>query len=231
MRSTRMCASEMYPIFTLPTSKADKEAGVLSAIALKYCKQIAVKRFFESKIAQERKPEVSSFLQKAFDWGNTYEPHARRATAEYLSTPIYEHTCIVDDLGSGGYLMFSPDGWYRYPDNVLSVVEFKCPYSTEVFEQTLFYETVEDVRAHETHKHYVIQAELNAWAIGATHCCLVFYDPRLHDHGCGLSVIKWVPDLSKIEALIDNAYAEVRRLMSKPFRKKHYLYTPAPQLF
>lgn len=131
-RLGKFTASQFYRLMTEPRSKADKEAGKLSAGAMTYVMECVA----EHLTGQPAKEEFDS---RATTWGNENEP---------LAKAIYEAVfeCRVDYSGFiehtervGG----SPDGLV----NEDGAVEFKCPYTITSHLTHMLFTSPDDLKA------------------------------------------------------------------------------------
>lgn len=110
----RFGCSQFYRLMTEPKLKADKEAGNLSQGAMTYIYECVAERLTGKKAKED-------FTSKFTDWGNEYEPIAKRIYNSVFEVEVHDTGYVEWLFNAGG----SPDGLVG--DNGL--IEIKCPYT------------------------------------------------------------------------------------------------------
>jgi hypothetical protein len=115
VRLGKVTGSKASAVYTDPRTKADKEAGKLSATAKKYCNE---------KVSEIMTGTIRQVSTSATEWGKMYEPEAAVHIAVIYPDFEYfggnDHRFFHYSKFAGG----SPDGLIR---SLLRVVEIKCP--------------------------------------------------------------------------------------------------------
>ena len=149
-------ASRFKDVLSEPRSKADKDAGVLSATAEAYMNSLI------AEIITGKQAEISG---KALEWGSEYEASARieyefreGVTVEEIGICIHENRMI----GA------SPDGFVGAD----GMIEIKCPYVSGNHVKTVI---------HGMPAEHMAQIQGNLWINGRDWCDFISFDPRVNN--------------------------------------------------
>lgn len=160
-------ASRFADVLTEPRSKADKEAGKLSATA-ETCLLAILGEYLTGLPSDD-------FTSAATRWGTEWEPEARS---------VYESTmdCDVDQVGFIHHPTLprvgcSPDGLVGAD----GLIEIKCPFGTKEHVRTALSQEVPD--------QYIAQTQGQLWVTGRKWSHFVSYDPRVKDTALRLIVV------------------------------------------
>jgi len=151
-------ASRFKDVLSEPRSKADKEAGVLSATAETYMNSLI------AEIITGKQAEVSG---KALEWGSEYEASAR-IEYEFREGVTVEEIgiCIHDNRMIGA----SPDGFIG--DD--GMIEIKCPYVSGNHVKTVI---------HGMPAEHMPQIQGNLWINGRDWRDFISFDSRIDGDG------------------------------------------------
>ena len=152
-------ASRFDDVMTEPRSKADKEAGRLSATAETYMLAL-IGEYLTGLPADD-------YQSPAMKWGTENEPFARMAYEARTGFSVRQTGFLAMDSVMAGC---SLDGDV---DDFDGIVEFKCPDTTT----HLAY-----LEAGKVPAKYLPQVTHNLWVTGAAWCDFASYDPRLPDN-------------------------------------------------
>jgi putative phage-type endonuclease len=152
---------------TEPRSKADKEAGRLSATAETY--MLALIGEYLTGLPSD------DYQSPAMKWGTEWEAEARDVYAEMMDCDVdttgFVHHSTIPRVGA------SPDGLIGTD----GLVEIKCPFGTK--------EHVRTALSQEVPEQYVAQVQGQLWVTGRRYLHFVSYDPRVKDTGLRLIVV------------------------------------------
>ena len=185
-RSGLATASRYSDLLTEPRSKADKDAGELSATALSYALDIVAE-----KLTGVRK-EISG---AALDHGNHYEPLAleeyqARTGRGVMACGFVRHQTIATGA--------SPDGLVGLSGGV----EVKCPFNSSIHIKNAYTKTVP--------KEYMAQVQGQMWCLGLEWVDFVSFDPRIESEA-RLSIVR----VERDEAMIKTLESKVLRFNEK----------------
>jgi hypothetical protein len=134
--------------------------------------------------------EYRNAPNKACDWGNMYEPEAKRVYSEFTGLQIVDCGFIEGTNNTGA----SPDGLIGED----GLIETKCPYNTTNHIQNLLLKNDADLLEHNDDYYYQIMCQL--WVTGRKWCDFVSYDPRATERTC-LSILRIERDDEVIEQM------------------------------
>ena len=174
-RLFRFTSSELGKLMTEPRSKADKEAGNLSATAEGYIFDKIAEYLTDGTCLDYRQLDT-----KEIKWGNTHEEPARLAYEKRTGKSVE----LVGFIGWGPYFGGSPDG--LVDDDGL--IEIKCPYNSSVHARYLMMRTPEDLR--KLNPDYYAQIQGNLLATGRKWADFVSYDPRVQNPSLALKILR-----------------------------------------
>lgn len=183
-RLFRFTSSELGKLMVEPRSKADKEAGKLSASAEDYILDKIAEYLTNGTCLDYKQLDG-----REIKWGNTYEEEARRA---------YERRCgceveLVGFIGYGDSFGGSPDGLVGEE----GVIEIKCPYNSTNHARFLLMTSPEDLR--KAKPEYYAQVQGNLLVTGRKWCDFISYDPRVQNSGLALKVLRIPLDVEFVE--------------------------------
>lgn len=165
IRCGEITASRFKDILTPPKTKADKEAGVMSATA---------KRYFEEKLAELLTCEPNKdFLVDATRWGIEWEreafkeavAHIERTLGLPVQSPVDEFAYIRHETEP--MIGCSPDGLIGDDGGL----ELKCPYNPAVSVRTRLEGFMPD--------EHQAQIQGTLWCTGRKWYMFGSYDPRM----------------------------------------------------
>lgn len=160
-------ASRFDDVKTEPRSKADRDAGKMSATAESY--------LFELLGEYLTGQPASDFESVAMRWGTEHEAEARLAYTEATGNPVQLASFVrhptLPRVGC------SPDGLVG--DDGL--IEIKCPFTTREHVRTAMRQEVPD--------QYYAQVQGQLWVTGRRWSHFVSYDPRVQDEKLRLVVV------------------------------------------
>lgn len=162
-RKARFTASQIYKLFTEPSTKADKEAGLLSKTAKDYIIEVAIEQ-----LTGYRK-EISGV---ALDHGNQFEQEAFNAFKELTGLDFDFTGNVFYPLGENSGA--SPDGVEYDGLDVVSVADVKCPWSPiSFYNQKMMMNS--DSKYQGVPVEYFYQVQLQMLSTGANKAYLVRY--------------------------------------------------------
>ncbi len=183
-RLFRFTSSELGKLMTEPRSKADKEAGNLSATAEGYIFDKIAEYLTDGTCLDYRQIDT-----REIKWGNAHEEAARQAYERRTGRSVE----LVGFVGWGNYFGGSPDGLVG--DDGL--IEIKCPYNSSIHARNLLLATPEDLR--KLHPEYYAQIQGNLLATGRQWADFVSYDPRVQNPQLALKVLRIPLDVEFVE--------------------------------
>lgn len=153
-RAGRFTSSEIWKLTVEPRSKAEKEAGILSATARGY-----VLEKVQERLTGEPKP---GFTSVATDWGNMYEDKAIERYEEVTGNKVREVGFLTYAENGGA----STDGLVSFD----GMIEVKCPYSDYLVR------ILEDVIEN---REYYLQIQMGLLTADRDWCDYIVFDPRM----------------------------------------------------
>ena len=160
-RLGKVTASRFKDILTLPRSKKDREAGVLSATARSYMMELVA----EVLTGLPQGPKTNAAMQ----WGKDWESAAADVYAETTGRELQEvgFTLLPGDSMIGGS-----------PDRLIGAdggLEIKCPFNPCIHLETVYSGVVP--------KEHIPQIQGYMWETGRKWWDFESYDPRIEDVG------------------------------------------------
>lgn len=186
-RLFRFTSSELGKLMTEPRSKADKEAGKLSATAEEYIFDKLAEYLTDGTCLDYRQIDT-----REIKWGNAHEEAARAAYERRTGRSVE----LVGFVGYGDYFGGSPDGLVG--DDGL--IEIKCPYNSSVHARYLLMRTPEDLR--KLRPEYYAQMQGNMLVTGRKWADFVSYDPRVQNPSLALKVLRIPLDTEFVERAV-----------------------------
>lgn len=179
-RLGRLTASSFGCLMTMPRSKKDREAGLISKTTESY---------LIKKVSEVLTGTSKELKTEALEWGSVTEDEARK---------MYELENIVKveqigfaTLKSNSIVGGSPDGLV----DAKGMIEIKCPDS-DTFTAYLFNQPIP--------KGYMIQMQGNMWILDRDWCDFIVYDPRIKKEELRMFIKRVYRDEAQI-ALIASA--------------------------
>jgi hypothetical protein len=186
-RLFRFTSSELGKLMTEPRSKADKEAGKLSATAEDYIFDKLAEYLTDGTCL-----DYKQLNSREIAWGNEHEQHARAAYEKRTGQSVE----LSGFIGYGEYFGGSPDGLVG--DDGL--IEIKCPYNSSVHARYLLMRTPEDLR--KLRPEYYAQMQGNMLVTGRKWADFVSYDPRVQNPSLALKVLRIPLDTEFVERAV-----------------------------
>ena len=148
--------------------------------------------YIKEKFAEVLTQEYQEINTNATNWGNEYEPLARKWFEKISGLEVTE--CGFFTNPTFPLLGGSPDGLVNSEN---SIIEIKCPYSTINFIDLVL--SLKNSTLKDTHKEYYCQVQLNMYLTKTEKCYFIALDPRINsDKGIFIS-----------EIIIDNEYVNM----------------------
>lgn len=188
-RLGHVTASRASDLLSEPRSKADREAGLLSASAYSY--------FLELLAEHLTGTPTPSPTTWAMEHGNTWEDWARRIYTEVTGRKVQTCGFIEHQFVTGAGC--SPDGLV----GDAGLIEIKCPYTYREHLRSLVVGTVE--------KAYMAQMQFQLWITGREWCDFVSYDPRQERPEIAFCCVR----VERDSKLIDAIERGTRRILDK----------------
>jgi exodeoxyribonuclease (lambda-induced) len=186
-RLFRFTSSELGKLMTEPRSKADKEAGKLSATAEEYIFDKLAEYLTDGTCL-----DYKQLNSREIAWGNEHEQHARASYEKRTGQSVE----LSGFIGYGEYFGGSPDGLVG--DDGL--IEIKCPYNSSVHARYLLMRTPEDLR--KLRPEYYAQMQGNMLVTGRKWADFVSYDPRVQNPSLALKVLRIPLDTEFVERAV-----------------------------
>lgn len=168
---------------TEPRSKADKEAGRLSATAETYMLAL-IGEYLTGLPADD-------YQTPAMRWGTEWEVEARSVYEDLMDCDVdtcgFVHHATIPRVGC------SPDGLIGTD----GLCEIKCPFGTKEHVRTALSQQVPD--------QYVAQVQGQLWVTGRRYSHFVSYDPRVKDLGLRMIIVPVERDeefIARLEASV-----------------------------
>jgi len=183
-RLGRITASNFGALMTLPRSKKDREAGLISQTTRSY---------LVKKVSEVLTGTSKEFTTASLQWGSAMEDEARKmyelermVKVEQIGFAVLDSNPIV-----GG----SPDGLV----NEDGMIEVKCPDS-DTFTGYLLGDSI--IRP------YMAQIQGNLWILNRFWCDFIVYDPRVIKENLRMHIVRVERDdeyIGKMIGAIDRA--------------------------
>ena len=183
-RLGRITASNFGALMTLPRSKKDREAGLISQTTRSY---------LVKKVSEVLTGTSKEFTTASLQWGSAMEDEARKmyelermVKVEQIGFAVLDSNPIV-----GG----SPDGLV----NEDGMIEVKCPDS-DTFTGYLLGDSI--IRP------YMAQIQGNLWILNRFWCDFIVYDPRVIKENLRMHIVRVERDdeyIGKMVRAIDRA--------------------------
>jgi len=183
-RLGRITASNFGALMTLPRSKKDREAGLISETARTYL----IKKVSEILTGMSKE-----FTTQSMEWGSETEDEARK---------IYELENMVEVKQIGFAILESNPIVGGSPDGLVGddgIIEIKCPDSN-TFTGYLLGDSIV--------KGYMAQIQGNLWILDRSWCDFIVYDPRVIREDLRIHIMRVNRDdeyISKIAQAVDRA--------------------------
>jgi hypothetical protein len=178
-------------VLTEPRSKADKEAGKMSATAETYLLSL-IGEYLTGCPADD-------FSTPATRWGNEWEAEARSVYEETMDCDVvttgFHHHATLPRVGC------SPDGFVGES----GMAQIKCPFSTKNHVRTAMSQQVPE--------EYVVQVQGEMWVCRKLYSHYVSYDPRVKETKLRLIVVPVQRDEIFIAELEEKVTRFVRVLL------------------
>ena len=188
LRLGKVTASKADDLLTEPRSKADKEAGKLSATATTLMLALIGERL-TGKPAME-------FQTTAMKWGSDHEAEARFEFT--VATGLEVDRVAFADHPDLPLVGCSPDGLVG--DS--ATLEIKAPFNTSEHLRTILSAEVPD--------EYVAQVQFQLWVLNRQRCYFVTYDPRMPED----ARLFWI-EVPRDEDKIDQIKTAVERFLAR----------------
>ena len=183
-RLGRITASNFGALMTLPRSKKDREAGLISETARTYL----IKKVSEILTGMSKE-----FTTQSMEWGSETEDEARK---------IYELENMVEVKQIGFAILESNPIVGGSPDGLVGddgIIEIKCPDSN-TFTGYLLGDSIV--------KGYMAQIQGNLWILDRSWYDFIVYDPRVIREDLRIHIMRVNRDdeyISKIAQAVDRA--------------------------
>ena len=169
-RAGNITGSVAYMLMTKPRSKADKEAGNLSATAIAYLKKKAVEIYADADYMPLDLGNASADMRR----GNELEDEAVGAYLNAAGIDFWDFH-HPDFVQCGPYLGFSPDGLVG--DD--GMIEVKCPTSKNAIFDYWTIKSASDLKRIK--KEYYWQIQYTLLLTGRQWCDFIVYTPQFGD--------------------------------------------------
>lgn len=183
-RLGRITASNFGALMTLPRSKKDKEAGLISQTTRSY---------LIKKVSEVLTGTTKEFSTTSIEWGSATEEEARK---------IYELERMVEVKQIGFAVLNTNPIIGGSPDGLVGedgMIEIKCPDS-DTFTGYLLGDSIV--------KNYMAQIQGNLWILNRKWCDFIVYDPRVVREDLRIKIIRVERDeeyIEKIAEAVDRA--------------------------
>lgn len=185
-------SSEVGKLLKEPKSKADKEAGKLSASAEGYIFDKLAEILTNGTCI-----DYTAIDTKELKWGNEFEAIARKEYEQRCGVCVELCGFIPYNSIFGG----SPDGLVGED----GLIEIKCPYNSANHARNLLLQSVEDFI--KLHPDYYAQIQGNLLATGRQWADFVSYDPRVQNSSLMLKVLR----INREETFIESIKSALQR--------------------
>lgn len=193
-RLGRITASNFGALMTLPRSKKDREAGLISETARTY---------LVKKVSEVLTGMSKEFTTQSMEWGSEIEDEARK---------IYELENMVEVKQIGFAILESNPIVGGSPDGLVGddgIIEIKCPDSN-TFTGYLLGDSIV--------KGYMAQIQGNLWILDRLWCDFIVYDPRVIREDLRIHIMRVNRDdeyISKIAQAVDRALIHYGAMLNK----------------
>lgn len=193
-RLGRITASNFGALMTLPRSKKDREAGLISETARTY---------LVKKVSEVLTGMSKEFTTQSMEWGSETEDEARK---------IYELENMVEVKQIGFAILESNPIVGGSPDGLVGddgIIEIKCPDSN-TFTGYLLGDSIV--------KGYMAQIQGNLWILDRLWCDFIVYDPRVIREDLRIHIMRVNRDdeyISKIAQAVDRALIHYGAMLNK----------------
>jgi putative phage-type endonuclease len=193
-RLGRITASNFGALMTLPRSKKDREAGLISETARTY---------LVKKVSEVLTGMSKEFTTQSMEWGSETEDEARK---------IYELENMVEVKQIGFAILESNPIVGGSPDGLVGddgIIEIKCPDSN-TFTGYLLGDSIV--------KGYMAQIQGNLWILDRLWCDFIVYDPRVIREDLRIHIMRVDRDdeyISKIAQAVDRALINYGAMLNK----------------
>ena len=193
-RLGRITASNFGALMTLPRSKKDREAGLISETARTY---------LVKKVSEVLTGMSKEFTTQSMEWGSETEDEARK---------IYELENMVEVKQIGFAILESNPIVGGSPDGLVGddgIIEIKCPDSN-TFTGYLLGDSIV--------KGYMAQIQGNLWILDRSWCDFIVYDPRVIKEDLRIHIMRVNRDdeyISKIAQAVDRALIHYGAMLNK----------------
>ena len=193
-RLGRITASNFGALMTLPRSKKDREAGLISETARTY---------LIKKVSEVLTGMSKEFTTQSMEWGSETEDEARK---------IYELENMVEVKQIGFAILESNPIVGGSPDGLVGddgIIEIKCPDSN-TFTGYLLGDSIV--------KGYMAQIQGNLWILDRLWCDFIVYDPRVIKEDLRIHIMRVNRDdeyISKIAQAVDRALIHYGAMLNK----------------
>lgn len=193
-RLGRITASNFGALMTLPRSKKDREAGLISETARTY---------LVKKVSEVLTGMSKEFTTQSIEWGSETEDEARK---------IYELENMVEVKQIGFAILESNPIVGGSPDGLVGddgIIEIKCPDSN-TFTGYLLGDSIV--------KGYMAQIQGNLWILDRSWCDFIVYDPRVIREDLRIHIVRVNRDdeyISKIAQAVDRALIHYGAMLNK----------------
>lgn len=193
-RLGRITASNFGALMTLPRSKKDREAGLISETARTY---------LIKKVSEVLTGMSKEFTTQSMEWGSETEDEARK---------IYELENMVEVKQIGFAILESNPIVGGSPDGLVGddgMIEIKCPDSN-TFTGYLLGDSIV--------KGYMAQIQGNLWILDRLWCDFIVYDPRVIREDLRIHIMRVNRDdeyISKIAQAVDRALIHYGAMLNK----------------
>lgn len=193
-RLGRITASNFGALMTLPRSKKDREAGLISETARTY---------LVKKVSEVLTGMSKEFTTQSMEWGSETEDEARK---------IYELENMVEVKQIGFAILESNPIVGGSPDGLVGddgIIEIKCPDSN-TFTGYLLGDSIV--------KGYMAQIQGNLWILDRLWCDFIVYDPRVIKEDLRIHIMRVNRDdeyISKIAQAVDRALIHYGAMLNK----------------
>jgi len=178
-RLGRITASNFGALMTMPRSKKDREAGLISQTTRSY---------LIKKVSEVLTGTHKEFSTSALEWGSDTEDEARK---------IYELENMVEVKQIGFAILKSNPIVGGSPDGLVNddgMIEVKCPNS-DTFTGYLLGDSII--------KSYMAQIQGNLWILERKWCDFIVYDPRVIDEKLRIHIERVYRDEEYIKKIAD----------------------------
>lgn len=178
-RLGRITASNFGALMTLPRSKKDREAGLISQTTRSY---------LVKKVSEVLTGTSKEFSTASLQWGSAMEDEARKMYE--LERMVKVEQIGFAMLDSNPIIGGSPDGLV----NDDGIIEVKCPDS-DTFTGYLLGDSI--IRP------YMAQIQGNLWILNRFWCDFIVYDPRVIKEDLRMKILRVERDDEYIKKMVE----------------------------